>query len=450
MLMKIQKKQFIKITRLILIITAFFSPFGSYFIKNQNTYLIHPSLEIFSSEISDMSSAPSIGYSYRTNITYNLQYNWTFWYGSMATENVEMWFPLIQNHTHPQMSGVGPQQESNLLLNVSNYEDFSLPDYNFDPEDDYNNSYEYFGINLNQYSQDFSYNSSYDITLRELVWDVDSNNIGEYDPIDPLFVNNTGPEDYLNTLDPDLIDLSNEICLGKSTVLAKARAVYDWMIDDNNLVYDIQNVEQSASDFYISRVGDCSEFSNLMVTLLRIQDIPARKVVGLTILDGNLEDGFKPIKNPIKGQSWYYVEKFRYNQEIIELNIPGHAWIEYYIPGYGWIPCDPTWGYGGGDYFNRIDASHITWNVGQNFGGGIDPQLPGTATEMSIVPSLWCNQIDQVAFDLEIRVKVLNSEYYYNSTLWILVAVLIIVSIVSLIIYVTIRSRQKKQLETAY
>jgi tetratricopeptide (TPR) repeat protein len=58
--------------------------------------------------------------------------------------------------------------------------------------------------------------------------------------------------------------------------------------------------------------GDCTEYSELMVTLCRAKKIPARIVMGLI-----------PSSSGKVGH---------------------HNWVEVYFPSYGWVAFDPTWG----------------------------------------------------------------------------------------------------------
>ena len=68
--------------------------------------------------------------------------------------------------------------------------------------------------------------------------------------------------------------------------------------------------------------GDCSEYSDLMIALLRQAGIPCALATGWVVKDDN--------------------------------SLNGHAWIEFYTPKGKYIPIDPTWG-----YTNGISASHI-------------------------------------------------------------------------------------------
>lgn len=81
-----------------------------------------------------------------------------------------------------------------------------------------------------------------------------------------------------------------------------------------------------AAEAFKRREGDCDEFSDLFIALLRANNIPSRRVVGLFI-------------TPKEGEiSWEY-----------------HAWCEVWVPIVGWIPFDPALG-----FFASISWRHIS------------------------------------------------------------------------------------------
>jgi hypothetical protein len=69
-----------------------------------------------------------------------------------------------------------------------------------------------------------------------------------------------------------------------------------------------------------------------MIALLRIQHIPARKVLRF-LYDSSESD-----------------------QSTILCTPPSHAWVEYYCAPFGWIGCDPTLAHQGPRHFNIIST----------------------------------------------------------------------------------------------
>lgn len=92
---------------------------------------------------------------------------------------------------------------------------------------------------------------------------------------------------------------------------------------NQKIKYEMNFERQPANVALETRRGDCSEMSDLFVTLLRRARIPARSVLG-----------------------WIFSPKTN--------SLEGHAWAEYFTPNHGWIQCDPTWGFLAG-----VSCQHI-------------------------------------------------------------------------------------------
>ncbi len=147
----------------------------------------------------------------------------------------------------------------------------------------------------------------------------------------------------------------------------KVKAIFDFVKDYLN--YTLRPRAYGALDAYLSGEGDCSEYASLTVALLRAQGIPARKALGLVVIDPESKQNI-PLYHPKKDQTFSYE------------TLPGHAWIQYFLPNIGWITADPTWaagaGYkttGYGNFFDEQDYVHLTLSVGDYFGAGIVPPL---------------------------------------------------------------------------
>lgn len=104
---------------------------------------------------------------------------------------------------------------------------------------------------------------------------------------------------------------------GKEGTLAKARAVYDWVVENT---FRDPNVNACGLGMPIRTLteakggGKCADLSAVFVTLARAAGIPARDVYGLRLAspkDGDVTSGF-------------------------------HCWAEFYLPGTGWVMVDPA------------------------------------------------------------------------------------------------------------
>ena len=115
--------------------------------------------------------------------------------------------------------------------------------------------------------------------------------------------------------DPKIRAQARKITAGKKGILQKARAVYDWTVentrrDPNVPGCGLGNVEATLA----SRTGKCADISSVFVALARSAGVPAREVFGLRLGrpgETDLTDGH-------------------------------HCWAEFYLPGTGWVPVDPA------------------------------------------------------------------------------------------------------------
>lgn len=115
--------------------------------------------------------------------------------------------------------------------------------------------------------------------------------------------------------DKRIIAQARQITAGRKGILGKARALYDWVVentrrDPNAPGCGLGNVEATLA----SRTGKCADISSVFVALARAAGIPAREVFGLRL--------GRP------GQT--------------DLTDGHHCWAEFYLPGTGWVPVDPA------------------------------------------------------------------------------------------------------------
>jgi len=247
----------------------------------------------------------------------------------------------------------GPYQESELEYSSIIGSD-TTP---FLCRDRFNNTYDVFNSTDLLPGEIISLNQIYQIKLNEVSFtNIDPSKIGEYDTSDEMFslyCNNS--EKYYEKDDFNINATSYSVVNPSDNPVVKAQKICDWV--GNHLEYDSARAgEMGAKWAYDNGIGDCSEYSSLMVTLLRCQGIPARKVVGYLITKDVYTE-------PSIGQEW----SFGY-RSYGEFDISSHAWVEYYVPNVGWIACDPTWDDSNYlNYFNRIDCFRLNLNVGAWF-----------------------------------------------------------------------------------
>jgi transglutaminase-like putative cysteine protease len=131
------------------------------------------------------------------------------------------------------------------------------------------------------------------------------------------------PADYAEYLEPttlgptdgEVLKLSHSITKDKKTVLAKAKAIYDWTCE--NMYRDPATRGCGKGDVcqLLSKPGGkCTDISSVYIALARAAGVPAREVFGVRLGKKAQEDV----------TTWQ------------------HCWVEFFLPGYGWVPVDPA------------------------------------------------------------------------------------------------------------
>ena len=111
--------------------------------------------------------------------------------------------------------------------------------------------------------------------------------------------------------------IATQATQGKSGTLARARAIYDWVVNNtfrDPVVKGCGLGDPSRTLNACKGGGKCADLSSVFVTLARAAGIPARDVYGLrlsTPADGDITSAF-------------------------------HCWAEFYLPDTGWVMVDPA------------------------------------------------------------------------------------------------------------
>ncbi len=149
----------------------------------------------------------------------------------------------------------------------------------------------------------------------------------------------------LGPIDGEVKKLAEHITLGKTTVLAKAKAIYDWACENTyrnpaTRGCGAGNVCKLLQD----PGGKCADISSLYVALARAAGVPAREILGL-------RQGKK------SGQ---------------DISTWQHCWAEFYLPGHGWVAVDPA------DVRKKMLSEKLEWGDAKTayyqdyFWGGLD------------------------------------------------------------------------------
>ncbi|QEE16478.1 transglutaminase family protein [Promethearchaeum syntrophicum] len=299
-----------------------------------------------------------------SSITYELTYTIEYQSFRSASTFFKAWVPRIENWSTDQTSKLISQ------INPEN-----VIDQTFDEYDIYNNSYDYYykemeGLNGDQ---SFYLQYKYEITSSGFKYEIPDNiTLDNYDTSSNLYQYYTSYQPYTEINDTNIMNTALNVTDGKSSLNEMIEAIYLYVVE--NLLYEVLPDAIGAAEALSTKVGDCSEYSSLMVALLRTVGIPARKVLGIALTDEDPEEQIP--KYDVKvGDVWSYSSDLN--------NVPGHAWVQYYIPEIGWVSADPTWGNGVYknnpeyvlEYLNQMDYIHLITSVGDYYGVGIEPPL---------------------------------------------------------------------------
>ncbi|MFX1234060.1 MAG: transglutaminase family protein [Promethearchaeota archaeon] len=373
------------------------------------------------------------GYTITGSITYQVEINFTLTHnnlnGFLVSSDYNFKFARLNNrHPNSSLTHYTPPYQESLLL----YHKIIGSDYvPYFSQDKFNNTYDIFNATLSP-SQSIILNQKYNITLNAISFpNIEPSSIGIYDTSDDIFdLYCNKSEIYYEKNDPVLNATSFSIVDPSDNPVEKAQKIYNWV--SSYLTYDgtLPGQEKGALWALNNSKGDCSEYSSLMITLLRCQGIPARKVTGYVFSNN-------PNIQPTLGeQKTFYISRTGGSSST---NFLGHAWVEYYVPNIGWIACDPTWN-NGANYFNRIDSLRFASNIGAWF---TIPLLP----EISEFPNP-CIVYDTDAdfnYDYNVVITVIESSKLPLDPLTIIITVGTIAAIVSVIILIIVISNKRKK-----
>jgi transglutaminase-like putative cysteine protease len=119
---------------------------------------------------------------------------------------------------------------------------------------------------------------------------------------------------------------ATDITCGAKTDLEKARAIYDWIVDNTFRNPKTRGCGNGDIRFMLESGdlgGKCADLNALYVGLARASGLPARDVYGIRVAKSNF--GYKSL-----GTSSETITKAQ------------HCRAEVYLGGYGWVPVDPA------------------------------------------------------------------------------------------------------------
>jgi transglutaminase-like putative cysteine protease len=150
----------------------------------------------------------------------------------------------------------------------------------------------------------------------------------------------------LGPIDGEVKKLAERITAGQTSVLGKAKALYDWTCENTYRnpatrgcgIGDVHRLLQEPG-------GKCADISSIFVALARAAGVPAREIFGI-------RQGKKDGEDISQWQ---------------------HCWAEFYLPGYGWVSVDPADVRKMMLVQNLILTDSKTVQYRKYFWGGLDP-----------------------------------------------------------------------------
>jgi transglutaminase-like putative cysteine protease len=158
-----------------------------------------------------------------------------------------------------------------------------------------------------------------------------------------------------------IAELSRQETRGIQDPLAKARAIYDYVIA--TMRYDKSGTGWGNGDAIwacTAKRGNCTDFHSLFIGMIRSAGIPARFEIGFP-LPADQHDGV----------------------------VPGyHCWAEFYVEPYGWIPVDASEAWKHPDkkdyFFGAHDDNRVQFTVGRDI--RLDPPQQSDPLNYFIYP----------------------------------------------------------------
>lgn len=206
-----------------------------------------------------------------------------------------------------------------------------------------------------------SFTLRFTFTAFETSTKVSPSNVRPYNQSDSLYGLYTRSEEYIESADPKIVAMADQVAAGETNPYRLARRFYDHVIATAHYKLLGKGL-LGAKALATTGQGECGDYASLFIALARAKGVPARPVVGYWALSGIDQT---------------------------------HVWAEFYLEGLGWIPVDPTFGQsrpgarGRPDYyFGSMDNKRVILNKGFNV--PLDAPAPdGYLAPFLQVPSWW-------------------------------------------------------------
>jgi len=125
-------------------------------------------------------------------------------------------------------------------------------------------------------------------------------------------------------VDGIVLDTARQATKGAHTPLEKARAIYDWVVENSFREPKTPGCGRGDIKFMLETGnlgGKCADISSLFVGLARASGIPARDVFGIRVAES---------------------KQFKSLGKTGDVTRAQHCRAEFYLTGHGWVPVDPA------------------------------------------------------------------------------------------------------------
>ena len=211
------------------------------------------------------------------------------------SKDVRVWIPYpvsnnVQDISHVRISGnftqsgiYGEKETGNLAL----YAEWTMP------------------------GKDRAITLTFNATARELT----RKDFPSVEPAIPVEIREYLKSTMFIPTDGKVREIARSITNDKQKISEKARAVYQWVVENTVRDPDVKGCGTGEVEKVIAKKGGkCADISSVFVSIARAAGVPAREVFGLRL-------GKKDDEDMTGGH---------------------HCWAEFYVPGYGWVPADPS------------------------------------------------------------------------------------------------------------
>ncbi|HQO10549.1 MAG TPA: transglutaminase-like domain-containing protein [Clostridiales bacterium] len=140
----------------------------------------------------------------------------------------------------------------------------------------------------------------------------------------------TFPNDYWPSDDPKVLSLAKDITIDCSNEFDKLTAIHKWVRSQIQFNGDETGPRYGTLNVIDKRAGNFWDSADVLITLCRSMDLPAREIAGWVAGTSNNNHNKVTVEGDSIGQ---YIDYSAAND---------HIWTEVYINGTGWIQVDPV------------------------------------------------------------------------------------------------------------